>query len=373
MNMEAYLKEEYEWFHTHPELSYEEEATTEHIRSVLKRAGVRLAEYPLKTGLVAEIGAGEPIVALRTDIDALPVEEHTDLPHASKHKGKMHACGHDFHMAAVLGATLLLKEQEKKLRGTVRLIFQPAEEAPGGARVVMDTGALEGIRAIFGFHVVPFVEKGTLGIKEGAVTAGVDRFVLRFRGKGTHAAAPDAGLDAIPVASEFVLAAQNIVSRRVSPFSPAVVSVTHLEAGNTWNVIPETALVEGTTRTMGREDRALVREALCTLAEHIAKAHGLTVEIDWHEGPPATANETDCIALARRVAERKGIPWVTPPGWMAGEDFAYYQEKYKGAFLLVSTGDTVANHNPKFHADEGAILPTAEYLAELMTEALREL
>ncbi len=370
INWESYLREEYEWFHANPELSYEEEATTAHIRSALKRAGVRIAEYPLKTGLVAEIGGGEPIVALRTDIDALPVQENTELPYASKHAGKMHACGHDFHMAAVLGATLLLKEREEKLPGTVRILFQPAEEAPGGARVVMDAGALDGVEAIFGLHVVPFVEKGALGIKEGAVTASVDRFVLRFHGKGTHAAAPNAGLDPIPVASEFVLAAQTIVSRRISPFSPAVVSVTHVEAGNTWNVIPETALVEGTTRTMGKEDRALVREALCTQAEKLAEAHGMTAEIEWHEGPPATNNEAGCIALARRVAEKRGIPAVTPPGWMAGEDFAYYHETYKGAFILVSTGDIVANHNPKFHADEEAILPTAEYLADLMTEAL---
>lgn len=373
MKLESYLQEEYEWFHANPELSYEEEATTAHIRAALKRAGVKLAEYPLKTGLVVEIGRGEPLVALRTDVDALPVQENTGLSYASKNTGKMHACGHDFHMAAVLGATLLLKVREAKLKGTVRIIFQPAEEAPGGARVVMDAGALAGVQAIFGIHVVPFVEKGTLGIKEGAVTASVDRFVIRFHGRGTHAAAPDAGLDPIPVASEFVLAAQTIVSRRISPFSPAVVSVTHMEAGNTWNVIPETALVEGTTRTMGAKNRALVRETLCNQAESLAKAHGMTAEIEWHEGPPATNNEAGCIAIARRVAEKRGIPAVTPPGWMAGEDFAYYQEAYKGAFILVSTGDTVANHNPKFHADEEAILPTAEYLADLMEEALRAL
>ncbi len=358
--------------HKHPELSYEEVETTKRLRAVLNEAGIKILDLPLKTGLVAEIGAGKPVVALRTDIDGLPVHEKTGLPYASEEEGKMHACGHDFHMSMAVGAAFLLKEREAEIDGAVRIIFQPAEEAPGGALDVMKTGILDDVRAIFGLHVVPFVKEGTLGIKEGAITASVDRFEIAFHGRGTHAAEPERGLDPIPALSSFVMTAQTIISRNISPFSSAVVSVTHIEAGTTWNVIPETAYLEGTTRTLSAKDRALVKKRIYALADSIEKSHGVKTEITWHAGPPATNNTAHWTAVARSIAEEMRVPVEIPSGWMAGEDFAYYQEKLPGLFVLASTGPSAANHNPKFQVNPKTILPTAKYMAKLVEKALKE-
>ncbi len=185
--LENFLRKEFYWLHRHPEVSFEEIETTAHLYNLLVENGVRVLDLPLKTGIVAEVGEGTPVMALRADIDALPIAEQTGLPYQSENAGVMHACGHDFHMASVLGATMLLREQ-KSLPGTVRLIFQPAEEAPGGAKLIMDTGVLDDVQAIFGLHCSPLLPVGTMGIREGAVTASVDRFLIYFRGKGTHAA-----------------------------------------------------------------------------------------------------------------------------------------------------------------------------------------
>ena len=322
-NIEAYIAEEFQWFHRHPELSYEEVETTKRIRASLERAGIRILDLPLKAGLVAEIGAGETIVALRSDIDALPIEEQTDLRYRSEHARRMHACGHDFHIAAVLGAALLLKQREAKLAGRVRIFFQPAEEAPGGAKVLIEAGALQDVAAIFGLHASPLLEVGTVGITAGAVMAAVDRFVFRFRGKGTHAAHPEAGVDPIPLAAAFVQSVQSVVARNLNPFSAGLVSVTHIEAGNTWNVIPEEALIEGTTRSMDAQDRARIRGRVCALAEQLAAAYGATVETDWYEGPPATLNDGFWAAYAEEKAKERNLNVVPAPKSLGGEDFAF--------------------------------------------------
>ena len=178
-HIEAHIAEEFQWFHRHPELSYEEVETTKRIRASLERAEIRILDLPLKTGLVAEVGAGDTVVALRSDIDALPIEEQTDLPYRSENAGRMHACGHDFHISSVLGAALLLKQHEAELAGRVRIFFQPAEEAPGGAKVLIEAGALQDVSAIFGLHACPLLPVGTVGISAGAVMAAVDRFAAR--------------------------------------------------------------------------------------------------------------------------------------------------------------------------------------------------
>ena len=371
-NVEAYIAEEFQWFHRHPELSYEEVETTKHIRAILKRADIRILDLPLKTGLVAEVGAGGTVVALRTDIDALPIEEQTDLPYRSEHAGRMHACGHDFHISAVLGAALLLKLREEELAGRVRIFFQPAEEAPGGAKVLIEAGALQDVTAIFGLHASPLLEVGTVGISAGAVMAAVDRFVFHFRGKGTHAAHPEAGVDPIPLAAAFVQSVQTVVARNLNPFSAGLVSVTHIEAGNTWNVIPEEALVEGTTRSMDAQERARIRARVCALAEQLAAAYGAMVETDWYEGPPATVNDDFWAAYAAEKAKERNLNVVPAPKSLGGEDFAFYQEKVPGMFVLVGTGISPALHNPSFRIDPNALAPTAHYLAELVCGAFKK-
>lgn len=366
------LLENFTWMHRHPELSYEEFETTRHLAGILSAHGISILDLPLKTGLVAAIGQGRPFIALRADIDALPITEETGLPYASECPGKMHACGHDFHATTVLGAALLLKEREKELPGTVRIVFQPAEEAPGGAKDVLGTGALKDVKAMFGLHCSPRLSVGTVGIRAGAITASVDRFVITFHGRGTHAAHPEAGVDPIVCAASFVQAAQTIVSRNLEPFDAGLVSITHISGGNTWNVIPDVAFVEGTTRSMTTENRKLIKSRLYALAENIAYAHGAAAEIEWHAGPPATNNTPAWAGLARQTAEACGLTVIEAPQSLAGEDFAWYQETIPGAFLLVGTGTSAANHNAKFQVDPSAIAPTAAYLTELVSHALQQ-
>lgn len=368
------ITDEFYWFHRHPELSYEEVETTKRLREDLAAAGIEVLDLPLKTGLVAKVGTGEaPFIALRCDIDGLPIQEESGLAYASEHAGRMHACGHDFHISAVLGSAYLLKAKERELRGTVYLIFQPAEEAPGGARKVMKTGVLKDVQAIFGLHTSPLYDVGTLGIRSGAVTASVDKFTVTFHGKGTHAAHPERGIDPIVMAASFVTAAQSIVSRNIDPAHPGLVSITHIESGNTWNVIPESSWLEGTVRCLTAEDRKLIKKRIYELAEGQAASFGGHAELTWYAGPPATDNTPDWTDFAIEVAKEAGLNVVPAPVNLAGEDFAYYQEEIPGVFVLVGTGKSPANHNPKFHVDPAALGPAARYMARLAVEAFARL
>ena len=368
------ITDEFYWFHRHPELSYEEVETTKRLREDLAAVGIEVLDLPLKTGLVAKVGTGEaPFIALRCDIDGLPIQEESGLAYASEHAGRMHACGHDFHISAVLGSAYLLKAKERELRGTVYLIFQPAEEAPGGARKVMETGVLKDVQAIFGLHTSPLYDVGTLGIRSGAVTASVDKFTVTFHGKGTHAAHPERGIDPIVMAASFVTAAQSIVSRNIDPAYPGLVSITHIESGNTWNVIPESSWLEGTVRCLTAEDRKLIKKRIYELAEGQAASFGGHAELTWYAGPPATDNTPDWTDFAIEVAKEAGLDVVPAPVNLAGEDFAYYQEEIPGVFVLVGTGKSPANHNPKFHVDPAALGPAARYMARLAVEAFARL
>lgn len=368
------ITDEFYWFHRHPELSYEEVETTKRLREDLAAAGIEVLDLPLRTGLVAKVGTGEaPFIALRCDIDGLPIQEESGLNYASEHAGRMHACGHDFHISTVLGSAYLLKAQEKDLHGTVYLIFQPAEEAPGGARKVMETGVLKDVQAIFGLHTSPIYDVGTLGIRAGAVTASVDKFTVTFCGKGTHAAHPERGTDPIVMAASFVTAAQSIVSRNIDPAHPGLVSITHIESGNTWNVIPESSWLEGTVRCLTAEDRKLIKKRIYELAEGQAASFGGHAELTWYAGPPATDNTPDWTDFAIEVAKEAELDVVPAPVNLAGEDFAYYQEEIPGVFVLVGTGKSPANHNPKFHVDPAALGPAARYMARLAVEAFARL
>lgn len=366
------ITESFYWLHQHPELSYEEYETTSHLQKILMASGIRILDLPLKTGLVAEVGQGEPIIALRADIDALPIDEQTALTYRSQQAGKMHACGHDFHAAALLGAALLLKQQEAKLPGKVLLIFQPAEEAPGGAKKILETGILAGVQAIFGLHTSPLFSVGEVGLMTGPVMAAVDRFNVEFRGKGAHAAHPEQGTDPILMGASFVTNLQSIVSRNVSPLEAAVVTVTQFHGGNTWNVIPGAVQLEGTVRTQSMETRALIRQRLQAFAEGVASSFGGTAEVRYTAGPPVTYNDSQLYGFARQIAKETGLRERQAKASLGGEDFAYYLEKIPGMFSLIGTGLGPVNHNPKFVADPQALYPAAEYMARLAQEALRQ-
>lgn len=364
----------FEELHMHPELSYEEYETTERIKRELAAAGIEILQIPLKTGVTAIVRGAKPgkTYGLRCDIDALPIAEETDLPYKSKTPGKMHACGHDFHTAAVFGAALLLQERKEELQGNVKILFQPAEESSHGAETVLETGVLSDVTAIFGLHTAAYLPVGTLGIRAGSVMAAVDRFELNITGTGCHGGHPDEGVDTILVAASVIQAFQSIVGRNLNPFHTGVVSVTRINGGNTWNVIPDKVELEGTVRSMEKDDRIFIEKRMREIAEHTAAAYGANAELLWYPGPPATVNEKAWSAFAQKVAEESGFEVVPQRNSTGGEDFAFYLEKIPGCFINVGTGVGYPNHHPKFYADEAALTPAAEYLEKLLVEALRQ-
>lgn len=370
--LEQKLTDFFEELHSHPELSYEEYETTERIKRELHAAGIEILQTPLKTGVVAIIRGAQPgkTYGLRCDIDALPIMEETELPYKSEIPGKMHACGHDFHTAAVLGTALLLQERKEKLHGNVKILFQPAEESSHGAETVLQTGILSDVEAIFGLHTAAYLPVGTLGIRAGSVMAAVDRFELNITGTGCHGGHPDEGVDTILVAASVIQALQSIVGRNLNPFHTGVVSVTRIRGGNTWNVIPDKVELEGTVRSMDKEDRVFIEKRMRGIAENTAAAYGAKAELLWYPGPPATVNEETWSAFAEDVAKECGYEVVPQRNSTGGEDFAFYLEKIPGCFINVGTGVGYPNHHPQFYADEAALAPAAEYFARLLEEAL---
>ncbi|WP_138494588.1 amidohydrolase [Paenibacillus pinistramenti] len=362
--------------HQYPELSGEEVETTAYIRARLEELGIRIADaFKLRTGLVAEVGGLRPgpVIAIRADIDALPVTEDTGLPYASAIPGSMHACGHDFHTAALIGTAHALKLREQELSGTVRLIFQPAEEKAKGAQQVVGSGALEGVAAIFGMHNKPDLPVGTIGIKEGPLMAAADGFVVQVRGKGTHAAVPEAGLDPIVAASHIVTALQSIVSRNVGSLQSAVVSVTKFNSGTIWNVVPELAVLEGTIRTFEEGVRRRVLDRFRQVVEGTAASFGTEAELRFIEGPPPVHNDAALAALGTQAAREAGYTAIVPVPSPAGEDFAVYQRHVPGLFVFMGTNGTEEWHHPGFNLDEAALPVSIAFFSRLAELALEQL
>ena len=358
--------------HQHPELSSHEFATTERITRWLGQAGIRLLPLGLKTGVVAELGDGPALIALRADIDALPIEEATDRPWRSQQPGVMHACGHDLHTSVMLGVALQLKQREATLLGRVRILFQPAEETFTGARQLIDAGALEGVQAIFGLHNAPDLPLGTLQTRPGAFYANVDRFVIRVKGKGAHAARPQEGIDSIVIASHIVTALQTLPSRAFSSLETVVVSVTRFTAGNTWNVLPESVELEGTVRTHNGEIRAQIPHRMTALIQGIAAGFGATAELEWIEGPPALINTPAWADVALELAQETGyLAQRAAAPQMGGEDFAFYLQQVPGAFVSIGSASKFGLHHAGFDPDEALIEPAVNYFTHLAPRALQ--
>jgi amidohydrolase len=371
---EKWLTEVFRWLHRNPELAMEERKTTAYLRGILIENGVRLLETGLETGLIAELGTGGgPTVALRADIDALPVCEQTDLDYASRRPGFMHACGHDFHAACMLGAALLLKAREAALPGTVKVIFQPAEEVNRGAALMVATGLLDDVGLFLSGHTYPWYPAGTLGVRPGPVMASADRFFAKIIGKGCHAANPERGDDPIPALAAVVTAAQSVVSRRVNPFDSAVLSITRVAAGNTWNVTPEAAELEGTVRAMTEAVRSDIRRRLESLVSDTARAYGCTAEFRYERGPAPVINDGELCRRAAALARAQGLAVEENPPSMIAEDFSAYLDIAPGAMFRVGTGGGYDNHHPRFTADPAALMPAARFFAALAERELRRL
>lgn len=361
--------------HENPELSHEEFETTASIRGWLTEAGIRIVDYGLKTGVIAEVGGfnGGPVVAVRADIDALPIQEETGLPFASKIPGRMHACGHDFHTASILGTAFLLKKREQELQGTVRFLFQPAEEKAKGAGQLIASGALKGVNAVFGMHNKPDLPVGTIGIKGGPIMAAADGFAVEVEGRGSHAAVPEAGNDPIVTSAHIITALQSIVSRSVSALDSAVISVTRLHAGTAWNIIPEKAVFDGTLRTFDEHVRTTVRERFEQVVNGVASAFATKAQVKWIEGPPAVVNDQKWADQAALTAEALGLTVVQPAPSPAGEDFALYLKETEGLFVFFGTAGPQEWHHPAFDLDEKALPIAALFFATLAADALSKL
>lgn len=366
--LEKELREAFCWFHENPELAYEEVRTTEKIREILTAYGIEILPYALETGLVAIIRGEKKgaVQALRCDIDALPIVEETELPYRSKEVGKMHACGHDMHITAGIGCAVLLQENRNRLRGTVKIIFQPAEETSLGALKILATDVMEDVEKIWGFHADPTNAAGTIAVREGYVTAAVDRFVITVKGIGCHGAHPDNGIDPVPIAAAIIQALQSIVSRNINAFHPSLLSVTRVSAGATWNVIPAEAVMEGTVRTMEREDRALYEMRLREIAEKTAQAYGAEAEVEWIAGPPATLNDKEMADFCANLAEQMHLAVAQGESSLGGDDFAFYEEKIPGCYVKIGTGIGRPIHHPAFKVEQEMLLPAAEFLSGLI-------
>lgn len=360
--------------HRFPELSNQEFETTARLRQQLEQHQIRIVDLPLKTGLVAEVGPAQgPLIVLRSDIDALPIEEQSDVAFRSERPGVMHACGHDFHASAALGAAILLKQQEATLPGRVRILFQAAEETGQGAPDVIATGALQEAVAIFGIHNDPSLPPGVVGSKTGALTAAVDRFDIRITGTGSHAAKPHQGNDPIVIAAQIVSAAQTLISRNAPSADNAVVSITQLHSGSTWNVIPDSAWLEGTVRTFSQSTRERLEQRFREIVLGLGAAFAAEVEFNWHAGPPAVVNDAHWADFALQQATASGLEARVVEASPIGEDFAFYQQQLPGAFVMIGTGEPYALHHPAFRINDAVLLPTSRYLAQLAVAALRSL
>lgn len=348
--------------HRIPELGYEEHQTAAVLRAELDGLGVAhidgVAGAP--TATIAVLGdPAKPCVALRADIDALPIEERTGRPYASTRPGRMHACGHDGHSAALIGAAARLKDLVKRLPVSVKLIWQPAEEGGAGAKRLVEAGVLDGrigprVEAIFGLHGWPGLPVGTVGTKPGPILASTDNFRITFTGRGCHGAFPHLGIDPIPVAAEAVLSLQQTVSRDLDPTEPAVVTIGIVSAGTAVNVIPETATLEGTARTLGAPARLQVRSRMERRCAGVASAGGCALRFEWFEGYPGTVNDPAQAGYVAETARRalgsgRFHPFDRPS--MGGEDFAYYLEKVPGCFFLLGVDPAGGIPSPPLHSD----------------------
>jgi amidohydrolase len=365
--------------HQIPEPGFKEFKTSQFIANILQKLGISSRTGIAQTGIIAEIQASKnpdqkKTIALRADIDALPLEERTGLPFSSKHPGYFHACGHDMHVAGLIGALILLNERKDNLPVNVRAIFQPAEETlPGGASAMIAEGALENpeVSAIFGLHCDPYIPTGTIAVKAGPMMAATARFTIRIIGKGGHAARPFNCIDPIPIAAQVITALQTIPSRMIDPLKPCVFSVTKINAGTANNIIPQEAVFSGTARTLDAETAEEIPIKIETIIRGIVSAFGAEYQFDYKRGAPVLVNDAQMTVYVQTVARNLlGDDIVRGfESTFGGEDFAEYLKIVPGCFFrlgcLKEGSESIQLHNEKFNPDEQALIYGSALLAEL--------
>jgi amidohydrolase len=364
--------------HRIPEIGYCEEKTSRYITDFLKREGVPVQSGITKTGVMATLDTGKPgkTILIRSDIDALPITEDTGLPFASTHEGTMHACGHDAHMAMALGAAKIVDGFKDKLQGTIKFLFQPAEEVAGGAKRMIDAGVMENPKVdhCFGCHVWPGVPEGAIGVKAGPLMAAMDKFHIKIIGKGGHGAMPHLCVDALEVGTQVVNAFQRVVSRQMNPLSPTVITIGSFHAGTAFNIIAPEAELTGTTRTFDRTIWQQWPERLEKILGGVCGSMGATYALDFVQGCPPVMNDPEMADLVRRcagaVVGKENI--VEPEPTMGGEDMAFFLEAARGCFYFIGAGREggAPIHNPKFTLNEDIMLFGVETYCRIIWEML---
>jgi hippurate hydrolase len=364
--------------HAHPELDYDVHRTAGIVAEKLRAFGCDEVAVGIgRTGVVGVIRGrlpGDKVVGLRADMDALPIEEATGKPYASTVPGKMHACGHDGHTAMLLGAARYLAET-RNFAGTAVVIFQPAEEGGGGGRAMVEEGMMDrfGITEVYGMHNMPGLPVGHFAVRPGPLMAAADRFTVTIDGRGAHAAHPHSSIDTVAIAAQLVGVLQTIVARNVDPLDSAVVSVTYLRAGETFNVLPQTATLKGTVRTLKPAVQDMIERRINEIADGLAALHGATASVLYERGYPATTNHPDETAFAVEVAsEVSGAEAVNADvrPTMGAEDFSYMLLARPGAFIFVGNGDSAGLHHPAYDFNDGLIPTGVSYWARLVEKAM---
>jgi hippurate hydrolase len=367
-------------FHRRPELAFKEEQTAKAIMDELDRLGIRYDYMGKGGGVIGRLGTGDKdvsTVALRAEMDALPGAENTDLPFASSFEGKMHACGHDAHMAMVLGAAALLKDSPPA--GNVLFVFQPAEEKGGGSRVMVRAGILEGVNAIYGGHVTQHYKVGEIMVAEGVITAQSDRFEINIKGRGGHGARPHEATDAVVIAGLLINAIQTLVSREINPVYPSVVTIGTVRAGSAPNVIAEQATLEGTIRTTLPHVRDHLHDGLRRIAKAMGDLHNGEVDVRITEGYPPVVNTPREAQVAHRAARKvvgeAGLMAMDHPS-MGSEDFSYYLHEIPGCYVRfgarIQEREYIPLHSPEFDINEQVLKVGAAFFDEVVREALEE-
>ena len=362
--------------HREPELGFDTKKTAEKVLSALDGLPLEIQTGVAENGIVATLRGDGPTVGLRADMDALPIHEGTGLPFASEIDGKMHAGGHDGHTSMLVGAAHALCGMRERLNGTVKFFFQPAEEGGGGGKVMVEEGVADDVASIFALHLWPGLQFGTAATKAGPIMAAADSFEMTVRGTGGHGAFPHQTADAIAMAAQIVTALQTVVSREVDPVEPAVVTVGEIGAGTAFNIIPETARLGGTVRTLNEDLRRRMPERIEALARGVAQGMRGDAELDYQFSYPVTMNDEGAAQHALTVirglfGEESTLELSNPA--MGGEDFAFFLEKMPGAFIWLGVGEDVSYlHTPTFAFDEEILPQGSALLAALALESLSE-
>jgi len=349
--------------HQHPELGFQEVRTAGIVADALEAMGLKVRRNVARTGVVAVIDGGlpGPTLLMRADMDALPIHEENTHDFISKHAGKMHACGHDGHTSILLTAARILVRRKATLKGRIKLVFQPAEEGPGGAEPMIAEGVLEDpkVDAAVGLHLWSHLPVGTVGVSPGPFMAAADSFTIKIRGCGGHAAAPQQCVDPVVTAAHLILALQTISSRNVDPFKPVAVSITRVRGGEANNVIPAEVELGGTMRTFEEELRTQVRTRIVDLVDGVCKSFGAEGEFVFDEGYPPLVNDPGMTQLVRGVCEQMNLTLRDDQRTLGGEDMAYFLREVPGCYFFLGAGNSntgcdFAHHHPRFDVDEEA-------------------